>query len=213
VEWPDLAYAIDRAHAAGYDVAEQLPRLAAEKPLSPTRPARELRCRLIDAIPAAAAAPTETSDQADRVAIDDDARRKLAEDPDDPSSATETRTEDADSAEQQRPEDRWRTLIGTIHADILTEDGWSALAATLDTAVAYGLNVEQELPRIAAAAGPLPARNAAAELRYRVLAETDTNRSTTLPLHFNATPQHQDRRQPPPPRSTPDPARTTVPRR
>jgi DNA primase catalytic core len=212
-QWPDLAYAIDRAHAAGYDVAEQLPRLAAEKPPSQKRPARELQYRLIDALPAAAAAPTETSDQADRVAIDDAARRKLAEDPDDPSSATEARTEDADSAEQQRPEDRWRTLIGTIHADILTEDGWSALAATLDTAVAHGLNVEQELPRIAAAAGPLPARNAAAELRYRVLAETDTNRSTTLPLHFNATPQHQDRRQPPPPRSTPDPARTTVPRR
>jgi DNA primase catalytic core len=212
-EWPNLAHAIDRAHAAGYDVAEQLPRLAAEKPLSQKRPARELQYRLIDAVPAAAAAPTQTSDQADRVATDDAARRKLAEHPDDPSSATETRTEDADSAEQHRPEDRWRALIGTIHADILTEDGWSALAATLDTAAAHGLNVEQELPHIATAAGPLPARNAAAELRYRVLAEPDLNRSTTLPSHSDSTPQHQDPRQPPPPPSTPDPARTTAPRR
>jgi hypothetical protein len=145
-EWPNLAHAIDRAHAAGYDVAEQLPRLAAEKPLSQKRPARELQYRLIHAIPAAAAAPTEASDRADRVATDDAARRKLAEHPDDSSRATETRTEDADNAEQQRPEDRWRTLIGTIHADILTEDGWSALAETLDTAAAHGLDVEQELP-------------------------------------------------------------------
>jgi hypothetical protein len=76
---------------------------------------------------------------------------------------------------QQRPENRWRTLIGTIHATILTEDGWSVLAATLDTAAAHGLNVEQDLPRVAAAVGPLPARKAAAELRYRILAETDLN--------------------------------------
>jgi hypothetical protein len=152
-------------------------------------------------------------DQADRAATDDAARRKLAEHPDDPSSATETRTEDADSAEQQRPEDRWRALIGTINADVLTEDGWSALAATLDTAVAHGLNVERELLRIAAAVGPLPARNAAAEPRYRVLAETDLNRSTTLPLHSDSTPQHQDRRRANQPPSTPNPARTTVPRR
>ncbi|HEY3002514.1 MAG TPA: hypothetical protein VGJ44_09195, partial [Kribbellaceae bacterium] len=154
-----------------------------------------------------------TSDQADRVATDDAARRKLAEHPDDPSSVTDTRGDPADSAEQQRPEDRWRTLIGTIRADILTEDGWSALAATLDTAVAHGVDVEQELPRIAAAVGPLPARNAAAELRYRVLAETDLNRSTTLPPHSGAAPQHQDRRQPPPSPTTPDAARTTALRR
>ena len=212
-EWPNLAHAIDRAHAAGYDVAEQLPRLAAEKPLSQKRPARELHYRLIHAIPAAAAAPTQTSDQADRAATDDAARRKLAEHPDDPSSVTDTRTEDADRAEQQHPEDRWRTLIGTIHADILTEHGWSALAATLDTAAARGLNIEQELPRIAADLGPLPARNAAAELRYRLLAELALNRSTTLPPHSGAAPQHQHPRQPPPRPTTPDAARTTAPRR
>ena len=212
-EWPNLAHAIDRAHAAGYDVAEQLPRLAAEKPLSQTRPARDLQYRLIDAIPAAAAAPTQTTDQADRIATDDDARRKLAEHPDDPSNATETRTEDAGSAEQQRPEDRWRTLIGTIHAGILGEDGWSALAETLDTAAAHGLNVEQELPRIAAAVGRLPARNAAAELRYRVLAETDLNPNAAIRVPPDTPTKQQARRQPPPPPNTPDPARTTVPRR
>jgi hypothetical protein len=106
---------------------------------------------------------------------------------------------------QQRPENRWRTLIGTIHATILTEDGWSVLAATLDTAAAHGLNVEQDLPRVAAAVGPLPARKAAAELRYRILAETDLNPNAPIRVPPDTQTKHQARRQPPPPPSTEPP--------
>ena len=185
-EWPNLAHAIDRAHAAATTSPSSFP---AWPPKSRChRNVQRATCSTGSSTPSPPPRRAHTDHRPGRPdSTDDAARRKLAEHPDDPSNATETRTEDADSAEQQRPEDRWRTLIGTIHADILSEDGWSALAETLDTAAAHGLNVEQELPRIAAAVGPLPARNAAAELRYRVLAETDP--TPARPCHCPPTPQ------------------------
>ncbi len=39
-DWPGLAAALDRAHRAGYDVQQHLPRLAAQHPLPDLRPAR-----------------------------------------------------------------------------------------------------------------------------------------------------------------------------
>jgi DNA primase catalytic core len=162
-DWPSLAHAIDRAHAAGYNVAEHLPRLAAQQPLSPTHPARDLQYRLVAAAPAAAANPSEATRRADRAAIDQAARRRLA-DHDHRESTDQTRTGQDTNPEQQRPEDRWRNLIGSIDARILTDDSWTALAATLDLAAATGLNVADELPRLAIADGPLPSRRAAAEL-------------------------------------------------
>jgi hypothetical protein len=46
-DWPALAAALDRADAAGYDVATQLPRLAAQVPLDHRHPARDLHYRLV----------------------------------------------------------------------------------------------------------------------------------------------------------------------
>jgi DNA primase catalytic core len=202
-DWPSLAHAIDRAHAAGYNVAEHFPRLAAQQPLSPTHPARDLQYRLVAAAPAAAAHPSEATRRADRAAIDQDARRRLA-DHDHRESCDQTRTDQDTSPEQQRPEDRWRNLIGSIDARILTDDSWTALAATLDLAAATGLNVADELARLAIAGAPLPARRAAAELRYRVLASVDLD-PPTAPSAAPETPSPQSARPPQlPPRSQPD---------
>ena len=49
--WPPLAAALSRAHAAGYDVAARLPELAATAPLPDRHPARELHWRLLDDCP------------------------------------------------------------------------------------------------------------------------------------------------------------------
>ncbi|MGY1829030.1 hypothetical protein ACI8AA_01230 [Geodermatophilus sp. SYSU D01180] len=52
-DWPPLVAALDRAAAAGYDVAARLPVLAAAAPLPHRHPARELHWRLLDDCPAA----------------------------------------------------------------------------------------------------------------------------------------------------------------
>ncbi len=52
-DWPPLAAALDRAAAAGYDVASQLPARARAGPLPDRHPARELHWRLLDHCPAA----------------------------------------------------------------------------------------------------------------------------------------------------------------
>jgi DNA primase catalytic core len=202
-DWPSLAHAIDRAHAAGYHVAEHLPRLAAQPPLSPTHPARDLHYRLLAAAPAAAANPSDATRRADRAAIDQDARRRLADHHHSESTA-QPRTDQDTNPEQERPEDRWRNLIGSIDARILTDDGWTALAATLDLAAATGLNVADELPRLAIADGPLPSRRAAAELRYRVLASVDLD--PAAPRQATPDPSHSRANKPAelPSRSQPD---------
>ena len=53
-DWPSLAAALARADEAGYDVATNLPALAAAEPLPDRHPARELHWRLLDDCPAAA---------------------------------------------------------------------------------------------------------------------------------------------------------------
>ena len=52
-DWPPLATALTRAAAAGYDVADRLPALAALAPLADRHPARELHWRLLEECPAA----------------------------------------------------------------------------------------------------------------------------------------------------------------
>jgi hypothetical protein len=52
-DWLPLAAALARAHAAGYDVADRLPALAAAAPLPDRHPARELHWRLLEDCPAA----------------------------------------------------------------------------------------------------------------------------------------------------------------
>jgi hypothetical protein len=51
--WPGLAEAIDRAHAAGWDVREGVPRLVAQQEMPHRHPARELHYRLLGDCPAA----------------------------------------------------------------------------------------------------------------------------------------------------------------
>ncbi len=53
-DWPALAKALDRASESGYPVADQLPRLAAERGLPVEHPGRALRDRLINECAAAA---------------------------------------------------------------------------------------------------------------------------------------------------------------
>ncbi len=52
-DWSGLAAALDRAQHAGYDVHQHLPRLAAQQPLPPDRPARALHYRLVQECEAA----------------------------------------------------------------------------------------------------------------------------------------------------------------
>ena len=62
-DWIGLAVALDRAHRAGYDVQQHLPRLAAQGPLPDVRPARELQYRLVGDCPAAITPLPPTSEQ------------------------------------------------------------------------------------------------------------------------------------------------------
>jgi hypothetical protein len=55
--WPRLAAAIDRAHAAGWDVREGVPRLLAQQDMPDRHPARELHYRLLGDCPAAMPTP------------------------------------------------------------------------------------------------------------------------------------------------------------
>lgn len=52
-DWPGLANGLDRAHAAGYDVNANLPRLATRAPLPDHHPARALHYRLVQECEAA----------------------------------------------------------------------------------------------------------------------------------------------------------------
>jgi hypothetical protein len=203
-DWPSLAHAIDRAHAAGYNVAEYLPRLAAQQPLSRTHAARDLQYRLILAAPAAATDATEATRHAHRAALDEDARRRLTDHHARTECSDQTRTDKDTSPHPERPEDRWRPLISSIDAAILADDSWTALAATLDQAAATGLNVTDELPRLAIADGPLPSRRPATELRYRILNRVNLDPSPPPPKRPD-TPR-PPRKQPPqlPTRPQPD---------
>jgi hypothetical protein len=209
-DWPSLAHAIDRAHAAGYDIAKHLPRLATQHPLSTAHPARDLRYRLIHPAPAAAADATEATRHAHLAAIDQDAHRRLVDHNRRGESSEQARTDQDTSPHQERPEDRWRTLIRAIDAGILADEGWTALAVTLDHAAATGLNVADELPRLAIADGQLPPRHAAAELRYRVLNRVNLNPSPPDPADPN--PQHRQTTQPPQPPRRPQRDRPAPPR-
>jgi DNA primase catalytic core len=190
---PDTASS--RAPAAGYDMAGHLPRLVRQQPLSPTHPARDLQCRLIHAAAQAAADPTEATRHADRAAITAEVRARLADQHRRTESSEQPGIDQHTNPEQQRPEDRWRTLIAAIDAAILTEDGWTALAATLDHAAATGLNVADELPRLATTDGPLPPRHAAVELRYRILNRVNPDPNPLRP----AVPEPRRRPTPQPP--------------
>jgi DNA primase catalytic core len=75
---------------------------------------------------------------------------------------------------------RWHTLVHRIDPALVTSPDWPALVSALDRAAAAGYDVDAELPRLAA--GPLPARNRATELRYRLIAAAELTGSTqTLP--------------------------------
>lgn len=56
-DWPTLSATLDRAAAAGYDLASHLPALAADPPLPDQHPARELAYRVMTDCPAAIADP------------------------------------------------------------------------------------------------------------------------------------------------------------
>jgi len=74
-DWPRLAVALTRAHTAGYNVAEGLPRLAAEAALPEHRPGAEMYWRLLD--DCHAAAPPHVQRQAPKPAyVPEHARRQ-----------------------------------------------------------------------------------------------------------------------------------------
>jgi DNA primase catalytic core len=209
-DWPILADTIERAHDAGYDIAAQLPALAAQQPLPEQRPAQDVQYRLTNAVPAASPATTRASDAADSAAADQAARQRLRQAAKNGASCSDT-TEDASGAGQKRPEDRWRAVVDSIDPRLTRDNGWLALAATLDRAAAEGMDIETQLPRLLAEGGPLPGRRAAQELLYRVLAAGD-NQPASYDPHLDVTPTRQTRPEPPPgPGPTQD--RPTGPRR
>jgi DNA primase catalytic core len=192
-EWPALAAAISRAHAAGYDIETHLPRLAAETPLPPQHPALELHYRLITEVPEAATTPPEHTDASAAAAATAAAVDRLhrGEDP-----TTGADSETGDEPELQRPDERWRQLADSIDPQLALSPGWGGLAATIDQAAGEGYDVETRLPRLAAET-PLPDNAPALELQYRLLAEVDIE-----PPHTAAAaapePTRGPRREPPP---------------
>ena len=171
-DWPMLANTLQRAHDAGYDLHTRLPDLATEQPLPDQRPARELHYRLIDAVPEAAPSTTRSTDAAARLATDQAARQRLQLAAKNSTTATDT-ADSGSGPEPKRPEDHWRPIVESIDPRLTQDNGWLALAATLQRAAEQGMDLETELPRLIAQGGPLPDRRAAQELQYRVIAAAD----------------------------------------
>ena len=168
-EWAALAAAITRAHAAGYDVENNLPRLANETPLAPQHSARDLHYRLVTEVPAAATTPSENA-AADATSATDAAateRLRLGE-----ANTSSTRDDGNGQPEVQCPDQRWRQLVDSIDPQLALSPGWGGLAATIEQAARDGFDVETQLPLLATET-PLPHNAAALELQYRLLAEVD----------------------------------------
>ncbi len=79
-DWTGLAAALDRAHHAGYDVHQHLPRLVAQEPLPPDRPARALHYRLVGECEAAITPMTPQAKQNDDRAREAAGRTRLQRD-------------------------------------------------------------------------------------------------------------------------------------
>ncbi len=79
-DWSGLAAALDRAHHAGYDVHQHLPRLAAQQPLPPDRPARALHYRLVHECEAAITPISAQARQLDNQTREAAARSRLQRD-------------------------------------------------------------------------------------------------------------------------------------
>ncbi|MDT5023886.1 MAG: hypothetical protein QOE61_312, partial [Micromonosporaceae bacterium] len=195
-DWPMLAETIQRAHDAGYDIASELPALVAQQPLPEQRPARDVQYRLINEVPESAPTTSRAADAAASAAADESARQRLRHAAKNDASGSDT-TEDTSGPEQKRPEDRWRAVVDSIDPRLTRDNGWLALAATLDRAAAEGMDIETELPRLLTEGGPLPQRRAAQELQYRVIAARDIEPASYDP-QLDVTPTRQTRPEPPP---------------
>jgi DNA primase catalytic core len=205
-DWPSLATAIARAHAAGYDVDQHLPRIAAKQPLPEQHPARELHYRLINEVPESVTTPADHVVNETAAAADTAARDRLQRGQ---AGAATTGGEDNTQPEHQRPDQRWRALADGIDPLLAASPGWGGLAATLEHAANEGYDVEANLPRLAAAA-PLPDNAPALELQYRLLADVDLDFPEPS---TSAQPARAPRREPPPSPTPPGRDRPTGPRR
>ena len=183
-DWPVLAAALDRAHTAGHNVTQHLPRLATEQPLPEEHRARAVHYRLITEVPQAS---TPTPDHV--------AARAAA---------------DTEMAQPERPDDRRRELADSIDPRLAASPDWPRLAATLEQAARDGYDVNLHLPRLAAAE-PLPDQRPGLELQYRILAETDI--APAEPADTDLAPRTRGKQSPAPPPPTVYRSRPSSPRR
>ena len=183
-DWPVLAAALDRAHTAGHNVTQHLPRLATEQPLPEEHRARALHYRLITEVPQAS---TPTPDHV--------AARAAG---------------DTEMAQPERPDDRWRELADSIDPRLAASPDWPRLAAALEQAARDGYDVNLHLPRLAAAE-PLPDQRPGLELQYRILAETDI--APAEPADTDLAPRTRGKQSPAPPPPVVDRSRPSGPRR
>jgi DNA primase catalytic core len=203
-DWPALARTPQRAHDAGYDPTADLLSVATDQPLARDLPVRDLQYRLITAVPAAAQTNNAAAGDAARSA-DHAAHEQMH-------YATQTSASAPTAAADppRSPQERWADLANRIDSRLTRDDGWTALAHTLEDAAAAGMDLETALPHLAVD-GQLPDRRTAQELQYRVLAASDLGRTHPLPDPGpSPAPRH---RQPPTPPPHPDRDRPPAPRR
>ena len=197
--WAELAASLQTAHDLGHDLSADLLTLANDHDLNPARPARDLHDRLIHAARGQDNAPTTAPPAAAR------------HHPPDAHTANTSAPTTTHSPAQQRPDPhrRWAELASHIDPRLVTDDGWIALAHTISRAETAGVDIPTTLPHLATNP-PLPARHAARELLYRLVAAANLD-PEPAPTE-NPTPEPRTPQPPPPQPSavTPGPPPPTL---
>jgi AAA domain/DNA primase catalytic core, N-terminal domain/Toprim-like len=197
--WAALAASLQTAHDVGHDLSADILTRAGDQDLDPSHPARDLHDRLRHAARGEdsahpAAPPTAAAHHPPR-----------------PRTANTSAATAANSPAEQRsdPHRRWAELATQIDPRLVTDDGWTALAHTLDRAAAGGYDVTDRLPALADAS-PLPARYPARELQYRLIAAANLDPEPAPTENLIPEPRTPQPSPPPPPAITAKPAPPTL---
>jgi hypothetical protein len=197
--WAALAASLRTAHDLGHDLSADILTLAGDQDLDPSHPARDLHDRLRHAARGEDSAHPAVPPAA------------AAHHPPRPRTANTSAAIAANSPAEQRsdPHRRWAELATQIDPRLVTADGWTALAHTLDRAAAGGYDVTDRLPALADAS-PLPARYPARELQYRLIAAANLDPEPAPTENLIPEPRTPQPSPPPPPAITPKPAPPTL---
>ena len=159
--WPQLADRLAALDRAGLNAAALLRSAAAERPLPDEHPAAALWWRITAHLSRQDVAPLPATSDMTHATPSGAA----------PSGAERTAQPTAGTVARHKPatEARWRELADSIDPRLSRDPDWPALAATLTALYDNGHDINESLPRLAAA--PRPEHRPALELQYRLLAE------------------------------------------